>query len=101
VQSRGRASTLDKWRSACLRKIESRFSMKSSLAVCLALTVSAYAQDSGSALARILAAKGTITASELAQVESVAPSDRVNVLADLLRQKGVLDASEVARVKTP
>ena len=74
--------------------------MKSTVAVLFALTI-AYAQESASVLARILANKGTISASELARVESAAPADRVSLLTDLLRQKGVLDASEVARITAP
>jgi hypothetical protein len=61
----------------------------------------AYAQDSASVLARILADNGTISPSELAQVEAAAPADRVRALTDLLQRKGVLSASEVARVNAP
>ena len=63
--------------------------------------VFAYAQDSASVLARILANNGTISRSELAQIEAAAPADRVRALADLLQRKGVLSASEVARVNAP
>ncbi len=56
------------------------------------------AQDSADVLARILAEKGTITRSELAQVEAAAPTDRVAVLASLLRAKGVLTEAEMAKI---
>lgn len=60
--------------------------------------MTALCQDNATVLARILAAKGTISTSELAQVESAAPGDRVGVLAALLQQKGLLTASEVASI---
>jgi hypothetical protein len=61
----------------------------------------AAAQDSASVLAGILADKGTISKSELAQVQGAAPADRVRVLTDLLQGKGLISAAEVARVNGP
>jgi hypothetical protein len=65
------------------------------------ITSLAIAQDSASVLARILNDKGTITASELAQVEAAGVSERVNVLARLLESKGVLTRDEVAGLVSP
>ncbi|MCU1274534.1 MAG: hypothetical protein JWO48_1965, partial [Bryobacterales bacterium] len=63
-----------------------------------AISVVAWADDATSALARVLAEKGTINAAELAQVELAAPGDRLQMLTSLLEQKGVLTPTEVARV---
>src|SRR5207249_458668 len=63
--------------------------------------VSAVAQDSASVLAGILADKGTISKSELAQVQGAGPADRVRVLTELLAGKGLISAAEVARVNGP
>jgi len=68
------------------------------IAFVVLFAISAFAQDSASVLARILAEKGTITAAELARVEAAPPSDRVGALAALLQQKGLLSATEVARI---
>ncbi len=59
------------------------------------------AQDSASVLAQILADRGTISKSELAQVQAAAPAGRVRALTELLQSKGLLSAAEVAQVNTP
>jgi len=73
--------------------------MKTLLAVCL-FTTSLFATDTRSdptlALARVLAQKGTISATEIASIESAA--DRIDVLAKLLRDKGVLSPDDYAKV---
>jgi hypothetical protein len=66
--------------------------------IVFALSAFARADDATSALARILSEKGTISAAELAQVESAVPGDRLQMLTSLLEQKGVLTPTEVARV---
>lgn len=71
--------------------------MKLTIAL-LALSVFACADDATSALARILAEKGTISQVQLAQVESAAPADQLRMLANLLAKKGVLTPTEVASV---
>jgi hypothetical protein len=63
-----------------------------------AVSILAWADDNASVLARILAEKGTISAAELAQVESVAPGDRLQMLTALLENRGLLTPAEVARV---
>jgi hypothetical protein len=68
-------------------------------AVFLLLATAGFAQDNTDALARILAAKGTISAAELAQVEGTAPTDRLPVLADILQHKGVLSAGDMAQLR--
>jgi hypothetical protein len=55
--------------------------------------------DSAVALARILAAKGTISASELSAVQSAGVSDRVGALAAILQRKGLLSDAEVAQFR--
>lgn len=58
--------------------------------------------DAVTKLAAILAAKGTITRSELNEVKSVsAYQDRLAKLAALLKAKGVLDAQEMAQLSLP
>lgn len=69
--------------------------------VLFAISVLACAEDGASVLARILAEKGTISAAELAQVESAAPGEQLKILATLLEQKGVLTSIEVARLYGP
>jgi len=73
--------------------------MKTFFAVCLLMT-SAFATDTKPdrtlELARILAQKGTISAIELARIESA--TDKLDMLAQLLRDKGVLSADDYARV---
>jgi len=73
--------------------------MKTFFAVCLLMT-SAFATDTKPdrtlELARILAQKGTISAIELARIESA--TDKLDVLAQLLRDKGVLSADDYVRV---
>lgn len=76
--------------------------MKHFLAVLLFMSCRlACAQDSGSVLAQILAERGTISKSELAQVEAATPAERVRALTALLESKGLLSPAEVARVTTP
>ncbi len=67
-------------------------------AVFALFTLGVFAQDSADTLARILAEKGTISASELARVQSAPPADRVATLASILEQKGILSSTEAARV---
>jgi hypothetical protein len=66
-----------------------------------AICILGRAQDSADVLARILADKGTISASELARVEAASPADRIRMLATLLQEKGVLSAGDVAKVTAP
>ncbi len=68
------------------------------LVFCAAGVTTALAEDSATALARILAGKGVISNSELATVEAAAMDRRVDVLASLLEQKGVLSKAEVAQL---
>lgn len=56
------------------------------------------AQDSATALARLLADKGVISRTDLAGIESAASDERVRILASLLGAKGLLTTSEVARL---
>jgi hypothetical protein len=58
------------------------------------------APDSASALAQILAQKGTISSEELHQVLAASPQDRVSTLASILRDKGLLDSSDLAKLST-
>ena len=76
--------------------------MRSVLTIVLLLSPVCFAfaaDDPARVLARILAERGAITASELARVESVDVRERVNVLASLLEQKGVLTPGDVAMVE--
>lgn len=76
--------------------------MKTLMAVIL-LVASTFAADANSdqaiELAKILAQKGTISATELAQIQSA--TDKVSLLANILRNRGVLTADEYARVSYP
>lgn len=76
--------------------------MKTLLAVIL-LVATTFAADTNSdqalELAKILAQKGTISATELAQIQSA--TDKVSLLANILRDRGVLTADEYARVSYP
>lgn len=58
------------------------------------------APDPASALAQILAQKGTISSEELHQVLASSSQDRVSVLASILRDKGLLDSSDLAKLST-
>jgi hypothetical protein len=64
----------------------------------ITLCAIAFAHDSASVLAQILANKGTITSEELARVEAASPDARVEVLAEILQAKGVLTRNELAQV---
>ena len=72
--------------------------MRHALILLISIGAVVSAQDSAEVLAQILADKGSISVSELAQVRAAAPSERVAVLAALLQAKGVLTAAEMARV---
>jgi len=52
-------------------------------------------------LAQILSDKGTISAAELAKVQSVDQSARLSTLAAILRDKGVLDSGDLAKLSLP
>ena len=73
--------------------------MKTLLVVCLLLG-STFAADTESdhavALAKILAEKGTISATDLEKIES--SSDKLDLLAQMLRDKGVLSAEDYSKV---
>jgi len=73
--------------------------MRLFLTACL-LVASAFAFDSDSdralELAKILAHNGTISATELATIES--STNKIDVLTELLRDKGVLSKEEYARI---
>jgi len=56
------------------------------------------ADDSAVALARILASKGTITATDLSTVIAASPAGRINALAAILQNKGLLTTAEVAQL---
>jgi len=58
-------------------------------------------EDQAVTLARILAGKGTISASELSTVEGTSAGDRVAMLAAILQRKGVLSDTEVAQFHVP
>jgi hypothetical protein len=63
-----------------------------------ALVTPSPAEDAAGTLARILADKGVIAASELAMVQAADPEKRVQLLASILEEKGVLSRAEVARL---
>jgi hypothetical protein len=69
--------------------------------ICNAVFAADPAEDPAVALARILAAKGTISASELSSVEAASTNDRVAALAAILERKGVLSGAEVAQLRGP
>jgi hypothetical protein len=52
-------------------------------------------------LARILSDKGTISAAELASVESADPASRLNMLVGVLKDKGLLDTGDLAKLSPP
>ncbi len=52
-------------------------------------------------LAQILSDKGTISAAELAQVQSAGQSARLGTLAAILKDKGVLDSGDLAKLSLP
>jgi len=66
------------------------------LLICSSL-FAAEPEDPAVALARILAAKGTITAAELSTVESSPAAGRVTALAAMLQRKGLLTRAEGAQ----
>jgi hypothetical protein len=57
--------------------------------------------DPALTLAQILSDKGTISAAELAQVQSAGLSARLATLADILKDKGVLNAQDLAKLSLP
>jgi len=57
--------------------------------------------DATLTLAQILSDKGTISAAELAKVQSVDQSARLSTLAAILRDKGVLDSGDLAKLSLP
>ena len=61
--------------------------IKFALAICFCAFI-AWAGDSATTLARILAAKGAISATEFEQVQAASPEGRVTVLAALLEAAG-------------
>ena len=63
-----------------------------------ALVTPSPAEDAAGTLARILADKGVIAASELAMVQAADPEKWVQLLASILEEKGVLSRAEVARL---
>jgi hypothetical protein len=73
------------------------------LIVCLCIGAAVHAADtpadSAVELARILAAKGTISAADLAAVTAASAADRVGALVSILQQKGLLTDTEVARFR--
>ena len=79
--------------------------MKSFLSVILlgiVLTFSVNAQtDAALTLAQILSDKGTISAAELAKVQSADQSARLSILAGILKDKGVLDTQDLAKLSLP
>src|ERR1700694_1508151 len=72
--------------------------IQSAIAICFCAFI-AWAGDSATTLARILQAKGAISATEFEQVQAASPDSRVAVLAALLEHKGVLTSSEAAVVR--
>src|SRR5204863_6826887 len=76
-----------------------RRSMKPLMAMIL-FVATAFAVDTNSdqtlELAKILAQKGTISAVELAQIQSA--TNKLSLLANILRDRGLLSADEYARV---
>jgi hypothetical protein len=76
----------------------SRF-LIATLLLSVALFAAESPDDSAVSLARILAAKGTISAAELSAVQSAAVSDRVGALAAILQRKGLLSDVEVAQFR--
>src|SRR5436305_7298372 len=56
--------------------------------------------DPAVALARILAAKGTITNAQLESVIAASGNARVATLASILQRKGLLNESEIAQLGT-
>jgi hypothetical protein len=69
------------------------------LLLCWCLWAADPPEDPAVALAKILAAKGTITASELSSVQASGPGDRVGALAAILQRKGVLSEAELAQFR--
>jgi hypothetical protein len=67
-------------------------------AICFCASI-AWAGDSATTLARILEAKGAISATEFEQVQAASPDGRVAVLAALLEHKGLITSSEAAVVR--
>ena len=72
--------------------------IKFAFAICFCAFI-AWAGDSATTLARILEAKGAISATEFEQVQAASPDGRVAVLAALLERKGLLTSSEAAVVR--
>jgi len=75
-----------------------RYGWISLLVFLFALVAPSPAEDSAGMLARILANKGVIGASELVMVQAADPEKRVQLLASILEEKGVLSRAEVAKL---
>ena len=69
-----------------------------SLLVCVGISTAAYAADSATMLARILAAKHLITSEELAVVEAATDDQRVAVLTGILTHEGLLNGGDMAQL---
>jgi hypothetical protein len=77
-------------------------SLSVTFAICMAIACSLRAQsDPALTLAQILSDKGTISAAELARVQSTDQSARLATLAGILKDKGVLDTQDMARLSLP
>lgn len=57
--------------------------------------------DPAVVLARILAEKGTISATELSRVQSADEHSRLTILAGILSERGVLNSGDLARLSIP
>ena len=69
---------------------------------CISLTSALHAQsDPTITLAQILSAKGTISAAELARVESADQKTKLTTLAVILKEKGLLDSVDLAKLSLP
>lgn len=77
-----------------------RVVMTALLFLCVSVAVNAQ-DDPAVVLAQILTDKGTITAADLARVETTEERSRVSVLAGILRDKGLLNGSDLARLSLP
>jgi hypothetical protein len=71
------------------------------VALSLAFSYIAHAQDSARQLAQILAEKGILTNDELGNIERAGADDAVRLLSATLYERGILTQSEMARVSRP
>lgn len=71
------------------------------VAISLAFSCIAQAQDSARQLAQILAEKGILTNDELGNIERAGADDAVRLLSAALYERGILTQSEMARVSGP